>query len=152
MRQSRGCSTTTVQNRCKLSEGCAQHQSLSLTKIPEISKLLCAACTGSCRLHDTVLKHLQALQCITSISSLCSWSSAEFPEHRAKCSPNNPVFLPYTASSLILTRILRLLLHRSLSHLNKNQILSFQKDMLSLSLGLAPNSAELEWNINSDLD
>lgn len=152
MRQSRGCSATTVQNNCKVSERYAQQQSLSLTKIPDNSKFLCAACTGNCRLCDIMLKHLQALQYITSISSLCSWSSAEFPEHRARCSPNNPVFLPFTASSLILTGILRLLLHRSLSHLNKNQILSFQKDMLSLSLGLAPNSTELEWNINSDLD
>lgn len=152
-RQSRGHSTTTaVQNKCKVSEGYTQHQSLSLTKIPESSKLPYAACTGNCRLHDIILKYLQSPESITSISSLCSWSSAEFPECRARCSPADPVFLPFSASSLISTGMLRLLLHRSLSHLNNNQILSFQKDMLSLSLGLAPKSTDLEWNINSDLD
>lgn len=58
----------------------------------------------------------------------------------------------YSASGLISTGMLRLLLHRSLSHLNNDQIGSFQKDMLSLSLGLAPKCDELKWNINSDLD
>ena len=152
-RQSRGHSiTTAVQNKCKVSEGYTQHQSLSLTKIPESCKFPYAACTGNCRLHVIMLKRLQSSEYITSISSLCSWSSAEFPERRARCSPADPAFLPFSASSLISTGMLRLLLHRSLSHLNNNQILSFQKDMLSLSLGLAPKSAELEWNINSDLD
>lgn len=146
-------STTTVaQSKCKVPRGYTQHQSLSLTEVPERSKFVKAAHNGNYRLHDIILKYLRSPEYITSISFLCSWSSAEIHEFGGRFSSADLVFVTFSASSLVSTGMLRLLLHRSLSHLNNNQILSFQKDMLSLSLGLAPKSTELKWNINRDLD